>query len=162
MCVLLLATNCGDETTVSVNVLPTSETPCFSVRLSFDSSASVERAKRIISMYSELNVPKERVLIKLAATWEGIKAAEELEEQGIQCNLTLIFSVVQAVACAQYGAHLISPFPGRILDWFKNKQGRTSGVEPEQDEGVIAVKDMYNYFKVSNDRDNEFSRNLLF
>jgi transaldolase len=70
-----------------------------------------------------------------------------LEAEGIQCNLTLIFSVVQAIACAQYGAHLISPFPGRILDWHKMKQGRTEGVAPEQDEGVVACKEMYNYFK---------------
>jgi transaldolase len=120
---------------------------CFD-RLSFDTKASVVRAKRIIAMYQDLGVSKERVLIKLAATWEGILAAEQLEREGIQCNLTLIFSVVQAIACAQRGAHLISPFPGRILDWFKNKEGRAGGVEPEQDEGVVAVKYMYNYFKV--------------
>jgi transaldolase len=118
-------------------------------RLSFDTEASVARGRRIISMYQEMGVPKERVLIKLAATWEGIKAAEILEKEGIQCNLTLIFSFVQAVACAQYGAHLISPFPGRILDWNKVKQGRTQGVSPDEDEGVIAVRKMYNYFKVS-------------
>lgn len=116
-------------------------------RLSFDREASVARGKRIIAMYKELGVPKERVLIKLAATWEGIMAASELEAEGIQCNLTLIFSVVQAIACAQYGAHLISPFPGRILDWSKMKEGRTEGVAPEKDEGVIACKEMYNYFK---------------
>jgi transaldolase len=118
-------------------------------RLSFDTEASVARGRRIIAMYQEMGVPKERVLIKLAATWEGIKAAEILEQEGIQCNLTLIFSFVQAVACAQYGAHLISPFPGRILDWNKVKEGRTQGVPPEEDEGVIAVRKMYNYFKVS-------------
>lgn len=116
-------------------------------RLSFDREASVARGKRIIAMYQELGVPKERVLIKLAATWEGIMAASELEVEGIQCNLTLIFSVVQAIACAQYGAHLISPFPGRILDWNKMKQGRTEGVPPEMDEGVMACKEMYNYYK---------------
>lgn len=117
-------------------------------RLSFDTESSVARGRRIIAMYQELGVPKERVLIKLAATWEGIKAAEILEQEGIQCNLTLIFSFVQAVACAQYGAHLISPFPGRVLDWHKAHQGRTEGVAPEDDEGVIAVKKMYNYYKV--------------
>ncbi|GAX25874.1 hypothetical protein FisN_6Hh088 [Fistulifera solaris] len=116
-------------------------------RLSFQREASVARGKRIIAMYEELGVPKERVLIKLAATWEGILAASDLEAEGIQCNLTLIFSVVQAIACAQYGAHLISPFPGRILDWHKMKQGRTEGVAPEQDEGVVACKEMYKYFK---------------
>lgn len=118
-------------------------------RLSFDTDASVARGLRIIAMYKELGVPKERVLIKLAATWEGIKAAEILEGQyGIQCNLTLIFSVVQAIACAQYGAHLISPFPGRILDWFKVALNRPNGVEdPDEDEGVIACKAMYTYYK---------------
>ena len=117
-------------------------------RLSFDTEASVARGRRIIEMYKEMGVPKERVLIKLAATWEGIKAAEILEKEGIQCNLTLVFSFVQAVACAQYGAHLISPFPGRILDWHKTKEGRTEGVNPDDDEGVIAVRRMYNYYKV--------------
>ena len=99
-------------------------------RLSFDREASVARGERIIAMYADLGVPKERILIKLAATWEGILAASDLEAQGIQCNLTLIFSVVQAIACAQYGAHLISPFPGRILDWHKVKEGRTEAVAP--------------------------------
>jgi transaldolase len=116
-------------------------------RLSFDTDASVQRGERIIAMYQSIGVPKERVLIKLAATWEGILAAERLEQQGIQCNLTLIFSVVQAVACAQHSTHLISPFTGRILDWNKVKEGRTEGVEPDQDEGVIACREMYNYFK---------------
>ena len=116
-------------------------------RLSFDTDASVERGRRIIAMYEDMGVPKSRVLIKLAATWEGIKAAEILEAEGIQCNLTLIFSVVQAVACAQHGAHLISPFPGRILDWHKTQQGRTEGVNPEDDEGVIACRTMYQYYK---------------
>lgn len=116
-------------------------------RLSFDTEASVQRARRIIAMYDSMGVPKNRVLIKLAATWEGILAASQLEAEGIHCNLTLIFSVVQAVACAQYGAHLISPFPGRILDWHKMKEGRTAGVEPDQDEGVVACKTMYNYYK---------------
>lgn len=119
-------------------------------RLSFDVDASVRRGRRIISMYEELGVPKERVLIKLAATWEGIMACQQLEAEGIRCNLTLVFSVVQAIACAQYGAHLISPFPGRILDWHKVNGGRTqgtTGVDPELDEGVVACREMYNYFK---------------
>lgn len=116
-------------------------------KLSFDTESSVNRGRRIISMYADMGVPKERVLIKLAATWEGILAAEILEKEGIQCNLTLIFSFVQAVACAQRGAHLISPFTGRILDWHKAKEGRTEGILPEMDEGVVACKKMYNYFK---------------
>jgi transaldolase len=84
-------------------------------RLSFDTEASIQRGLRIIDMYETLGVPKSRVLIKLAATWEGILAAEQLQARGIQCNLTLVFSLTQAIACAQYGAHLISPFPGRYV-----------------------------------------------
>lgn len=122
-------------------------------RLSFNVDASIQRGRRISKMYQDLGVGKERVLIKLAATWEGIMAAHELEKEGIQCNLTLIFSVVQAMACAQYGAHLISPFPGRILDWNNAKLGRPDGVQdPSLDEGVIACREMYNYFK-ANDYD---------
>jgi len=116
-------------------------------RLSFDTEASVERARRIIQMYAAKGVSKDRVLIKLAATWEGIMAAKILEEEGITCNLTLIFSHIQAVACAQYGARLISPFPGRILDWYKKTLDRSEPVNPEDDEGVVAVKKMYCYYK---------------
>jgi len=111
--------------------------------------ASIERAHRIIDMYEELGVPKSRILIKLAATWEGIVAAEALEKEGIQCNLTLVFGFVQAVACAQRGAHLISPFPGRVLDWHNaNGQPQRTCVDtPIQDEGVMEVTKMYQYFK---------------
>ncbi len=120
-------------------------------RLSFDTQASVERARRIIHLYGQMGVPRSRVLIKLAATWEGICAAEILEVEGIQCNLTLVFSFLQAVACAQKGAHLISPFPGRILDWYNREQPSRNGkvLTPEEDEGVLACKKMFNYFKVS-------------
>lgn len=120
-------------------------------RLSFDTQASVERARRIIHLYGQMGVPRSRVLIKLAATWEGICAAEILEAEGIQCNLTLVFSFLQAVACAQKGAHLISPFPGRILDWYNRDQPSRNGkvTTPEEDEGVLACKKMFNYFKVS-------------
>jgi len=116
-------------------------------RLSFDTEASVQRGRRIIAMYEELGVGRERVLIKLAATWDGIQAAAQLEAEGIRCNLTLVFSVVQAMACAQNGAHLISPFPGRILDWHNADKGRTGGVEPDVDEGVVACRQMFAYFK---------------
>lgn len=117
-------------------------------RLSFDTDASVERALRIISMYEASGVNKARVLIKLAATWEGIQAARILESQhGIQCNLTLIFSTTQAIACAQNGVHLISPFPGRILDWHKANLGREKVGDPSEDEGVIACREMYRHFK---------------
>jgi transaldolase len=88
-------------------------------KLAFDTDASVSRGRRIIAMYEEKGIPKERILIKLPATWESILAAEILEKEGVQCNLTLVFSFVQAVACAQRGAHLISPFTGRVLDWHK-------------------------------------------
>lgn len=116
-------------------------------RLSFDTEATIERAHRIISFYDSLSIPRSRILIKIAATWEGILAAEALEKEGITCNLTLVFSFVQGVACAQRGARLISPFPGRILDWNKRAQGRDGGVTPDQDEGVICVKRMFNYYK---------------
>jgi len=119
-------------------------------RLSFDTAATVERARRIIKMYDSIDVPRDRVLVKIAATWEGILAAEILQKEGVRCNLTLIFSFVQAVACAQRGVTLISPFPGRILDWFKLKEGRTEGVSPEDDEGVVCVKKMYCYYKRHN------------
>jgi transaldolase len=121
-------------------------------RLSFDIDASVQRGLRIIQMYEQdLGISKERVLIKLAATWEGIMAARILQEQyNIRCNLTLIFSVVQAIACGQYNVHLISPFPGRILDWYKVQLKRSNVDNPQHDEGVLACTYMYNYFKYYN------------
>jgi len=119
-------------------------------KLSFDTEASVNRGRRIISLYESMGIPKKRILIKLAATWEGIMAAEILEKEGIQCNLTLIFSFIQAVACAQRGVHLISPFPGRIYDWHKDKEKRTEGVLPECDEGVITCQKIYKYYKQFN------------
>ena len=116
-------------------------------KLAFDTESSISRGRRIIQMYEEMGVSRERVLIKLPATWESIMAAEVLEKEGIQCNLTLIFSFVQGVACAQRGAHLISPFPGRILDWHKAKDGRTEGTNPQDDEGVVCCTRIYNYYK---------------
>jgi len=115
-------------------------------RLSWDFEESLVRARRIIQMYEEEGVPKERVLIKLAGTWEGIKCCEVLEKEGIKCNITLVFGFAQAVAAAQAGAHLISPFPGRVLDWVKSKGGQESW-EPSEDPGVVEVTRMYNYFK---------------
>eukprot|EP00931_Biecheleriopsis_adriatica_P031134 TRINITY_DN18280_c0_g1_i2.p1 TRINITY_DN18280_c0_g1~~TRINITY_DN18280_c0_g1_i2.p1 ORF type:complete len:407 (+),score=90.60 TRINITY_DN18280_c0_g1_i2:30-1223(+) len=115
-------------------------------RLSFDKDETLRRARRIIAMYEEAGVPRSRVLIKLAATWEGIAAMAELEAEGITCNITLIFGFVQAVAAAQYGARLISPFPGRILDWHKRAEGKETWL-PEEDPGVLAVRRMYDYFK---------------
>lgn len=115
-------------------------------RLSFDSKASVNKAKGLIALYEEAGIPRERVLIKLAATWEGIRAAAELKESGIQSNLTLLFSFAQAVACAEAGVQLISPFVGRILDWHKKSTGVTNFPAP-QDPGVISVTQIYNYYK---------------
>jgi transaldolase len=115
------------------------------IRLSYDTAASVERAVRIIAMYQEMGVPRNRVLIKLAGTWEGIQAAAILEQKyGIQCNITLIFSFLQAAAAAQAGAYLVSPFPGRIWDWHCRKTGRTS-YHPAADPGVLTVKRIYAY-----------------
>ncbi len=115
-------------------------------RLSFDTAASVEKAKKLIGLYEAAGYGKERILIKLAATWEGIRAAEILEKEGINCNLTLLFSFGQAAACADAGAFLISPFVGRILDWYKantDKKDYTAFEDP----GVISVTRIYNYYK---------------
>lgn len=116
-------------------------------KLAFDAEASISRGRRIIAMYEEKGVSKDRILIKLPATWEGIVAAEVLEKEGIQCNLTLVFSFVQAVACAQRGSHLISPFPGRVLDWYKAQDNRTEPTQPKDDEGVVLCSRIYNYYK---------------
>jgi transaldolase len=115
-------------------------------RLSFDTAATLKRARRIIELYDQQGVDTSRVLIKIASTWEGILAAEQLEKEGIRCNLTLLFSFVQAVACAQAGAHLISPFVGRILDWHLANSGRDSYPAAE-DPGVQSVTRIYNYYK---------------
>ena len=115
-------------------------------RLSFDTEATVIKARKIISLYNNFGIDKERVLIKIASTWEGIKAAEILEKEGIKCNLTLLFNFCQAVACANAKITLISPFVGRILDWHKAKTGKEKFVASE-DPGVISVIKIYNYFK---------------
>jgi transaldolase len=114
-------------------------------RLSFDIQGNVEKARHLIGMYEAAGIPRERVLIKIASTWEGIKAAEILQKEGINCNLTLLFSLVQAVACAEGGIKLISPFVGRILDWFKKSTGKdySAGEDP----GVQSVTTIYNYYK---------------
>ena len=115
-------------------------------RLSYDTDATVAKARDLIGQYQAAGVAKERVLIKIAATWEGIKAAEILEKEGIHCNLTLLFGLHQAIACAEAGVTLISPFVGRILDWYKKDTGRTSYPAAE-DPGVLSVTTIYNYFK---------------
>lgn len=138
-----LAVNLGKEIVMLVPGYVSTEVD---PRLSWDYEESLKRARRIIEMYADAGVPKERVLIKLAGTWEGIKCAEVLEKEGITCNITLVFGFAQAVAAAQAGARLISPFPGRVLDWHKKQTGQESW-EPSEDPGVVEVTRMYNYFK---------------
>ena len=115
-------------------------------RLSFDTDKSVEKARRFISLYEEAGVKRERVLIKLASTWEGIRAAQRLEREGIHCNMTLLFSFAQAVACADAGVTLISPFVGRIYDWHKQNR-KVDDIPLEDDPGVASVTRIYNYYK---------------
>jgi transaldolase len=119
-------------------------------RLSFDTAATIAKAKEIMALYGALGIPRERVLIKLASTWESIVAARELEQEGIHCNMTLLFSVVQAVACADAGARLISPFVGRISDWYKKSLGDQWSLEQNggaNDPGVQSVRSIYTYYK---------------
>jgi len=115
-------------------------------RLSFDTEASIAKAHKLIAMYKEAGINNDRILIKLASTWEGIKAAEQLEKSGINCNLTLLFSFAQAQACAEAGVFLISPFVGRILDWFKKDTGK-SEYAADEDPGVVSVTSIYNFYK---------------
>jgi transaldolase len=114
-------------------------------RLSFDTPATIEKARKLIGLYAQRRVPKDRVLIKIASTWEGIRAAEVLHKEGINCNLTLLFALPQAIACAEARVRLISPFVGRIYDWYKAKTGKEyTGAD---DPGVQSVRTIYNYFK---------------
>ena len=114
-------------------------------RLSFDTQASIEKGRKLIALYQKAGINKERVLIKLASTWQGIKAAEQLEKEGIACNLTLLFSMAQAVACAEANVTLISPFVGRILDWYKAKENKE--FIGSDDPGVQSVTRIYEYYK---------------
>jgi len=114
--------------------------------LSFDTSSTVAKARKLISLYAQTGISRERVLIKIASTWEGIQAAEVLESDGIHCNLTLLFSFAQAAACAQAGVTLISPFVGRIYDWYRKEHGGTE-IPPDQDPGIASVRRIYNYYK---------------
>jgi transaldolase len=113
--------------------------------LSFDTEALIDKAHRFIALYKENGIPRERILIKIASTWEGIKAAEVLQKEGINCNMTLLFSLAQAVACAEAKARLISPFVGRILDWYKKSTGKDFAAA--EDPGVLSVKEIYAYYK---------------
>eukprot|EP00871_Galdieria_phlegrea_P000656 jgi/Galph1/1591/GphlegSOOS_G21.1 len=114
-------------------------------RLSFDIEGSVKQAQKIIQLYEEVGVPKNRILIKLASTWEGIRAASLLEKMGIHCNMTLLFNIAQAVAAAEAGATLISPFVGRILDWYKKNHG--TDYTADNDPGVVSVRNIFDYYK---------------
>lgn len=113
--------------------------------LSFNTKATLDKARSIIAAYAARGIPREKILIKIASTWEGIRAAEVLQKEGVDCNLTLLFSLVQAMACAEVGVHLISPFVGRILDWHVKNEGRK--FEPEEDPGVISVRGIYAAYK---------------
>jgi len=115
-------------------------------RLSFDTEGTVEKARKLIRLYGEAGYERNRVLIKIASTWEGIQAAKVLEQEGIRCNLTLLFGFGQAVACAQAGVYLISPFVGRIFDWYRTKEGVT-GYAPDDDPGVKSVRRIYSFYK---------------
>ena len=114
--------------------------------LSFDTEGTLAKARKLMGMYQEAGIDRKRILIKIASTWEGIRAAEQLEREGIHCNLTLLFSLAQAVACAEAGVTLISPFVGRIYDWYQKKRGGKD-IPADEDPGVTSVTRIYNYFK---------------
>ncbi|WP_325894909.1 transaldolase [Grimontia sp. NTOU-MAR1] len=137
-----LAVNIGKEI---LKVIPGRISTEVDARLSYDFEGSVAKARKLISMYNEAGISNDRILIKLASTWEGIRAAEVLEKEGINCNLTLLFSFAQARACAEASVYLISPFVGRIMDWYKAKEGRD--FEAAEDPGVLSVSGIYNYYK---------------
>ncbi|MFZ6778276.1 transaldolase [Undibacterium sp. Ji83W] len=114
-------------------------------RLSFDTAGTIAKGRQLIAMYEAVGIPRDRILIKIASTWEGIRAAEVLEKEGIRCNMTLLFCLAQAIACAEAGAQLISPFVGRIYDWYKNKTGQE--IFGADDPGVLSVKKIYTYYR---------------
>lgn len=137
-----LAVDIGSEI---LKVIPGRVSSEVDARLSFNTTATIDKAHRLIDLYAENGFGRERVLIKIASTWEGIQAARELERSGIQCNLTLLFGFDQAAACADAGVFLISPFVGRILDWYKNATGES--YDAATDPGVNSVRKIYNYYK---------------
>ncbi len=142
-CLEKLAVNFAEEI---LKVVPGRVSVEVDSTLSFDTGETIKTARRIIAMFEGDGIDRNRILIKIAATWEGIKAAEQLETEGIHCNLTLLFSFAQAVACAEARVQLISPFVGRIMDWHKAKRG-VDHIPAESDPGVISVTDIYNYYK---------------
>jgi transaldolase len=140
-----------DETSVAfgleiLKIVPGRVSTEVDARLSFDTQASIDRGRSIIKLYEAAGISKDRILIKIASTWEGIKAAEVLEKEGIHCNLTLLFNLVQAVACAEGGIRLISPFVGRILDWHKANR-KVDSIPAAEDPGVLGVTAIYNYYQ---------------
>ena len=128
-----------------LKIVPGRVSTVVDARLSFDTQATIDKARHIIALYEKAGIKRERILIKIASTWEGIKAAEVLQKEGINCNLTLLFSLAQAIACAEGGIKLISPFVGRILDWFKKSTGKD--YTPAEDPGVLSVTQIYHYYK---------------
>lgn len=142
-CMDRLAVNFGLEI---LKVVPGRVSTEVDARLSFDTKATIEKARFLIRLYESSGISRDRILIKVAATWEGIRAAEVLENEGIHCNLTLLFSEVQAIACAEAGVQLISPFVGRILDWHKKDRG-VDHIDAPEDPGVLSVSEIFNYYK---------------
>ncbi|MFZ7201850.1 transaldolase [Avibacterium avium] len=138
-----LAVNIGLEI---LKIVPGRISTEVDARLSYNTQATVEKARKLIALYNEAGVSNDRILIKIASTWQGIRAAEILEKEGINCNLTLLFSEAQARACAEAGVYLISPFVGRILDWYKANSDKKE-YAPAEDPGVISVTKIYNYYK---------------
>jgi transaldolase len=145
LCMDRLAVGIGEKI---VKVIPGRVSTEVDARLSFDTKRSMEKAKQLIDLYGQAGIDKERVLIKMASTFEGIRAAEQLEKEGINCNLTLLFNFTQAAAAADAGAFLISPFVGRILDWFKANTDQKE-YAPAEDPGVKSVTNIFNYYKQS-------------
>lgn len=140
----MLAVNIGKEI---LNIIPGRISTEVDAKLSYDTKGSVTKARKLIKLYNDAGIKNERILIKLAATWQGIRAAEILEKEGINCNLTLLFSFAQAQACAEAGVYLISPFVGRIMDWHKKAEGKD--FTAENDPGVKSVTSIYNYYKIN-------------
>ncbi|TCJ95829.1 transaldolase [Volucribacter psittacicida] len=138
-----LAVNIGLEI---LKIVPGRISTEVDARLSYDTKATVEKAKRLMALYNEAGISNDRILIKIASTWQGIRAAELLEKEGINCNLTLLFSEAQARACAEAGVYLISPFVGRILDWYKANTDKKD-YAPAEDPGVVSVTNIYHYYK---------------
>ena len=138
-----LAVNIGLEI---LKIVPGRISTEVDARLSYHTQATVEKARKLIALYNAAGISNDRILIKIASTWQGIRAAEILEKEGINCNLTLLFSEAQARACAEAGVYLISPFVGRILDWFKANSDKKE-YAPAEDPGVISVTKIYNYYK---------------